>query len=263
MLPGVPHLYRIAIQDAEFYEFYCEKLEDERKLKSMQLNVTDSRACSPEKAMSSNHSLSLSPATSEVDVLIYEVADKDCQRRDRSIPRGNNGANYEGTGTHFPSLPTYLHTPDSLSYYERIGRKFAAELAGIRVPECDTRSISRRKQSRDRSRRISEILAGIPRRDDGRARHLETFRRARIMEEEMLALLALVFKEETKDLLGRIKRKLFPRVIYPRKSTIYNAPAIAFRFRARDPARSCSLPARASGLRGESAAAFFTREDGG
>lgn len=66
----------------------------------------------------------------------------DCRRRDRGIPRGNYVANYEGMRTHFPSLPTY--TPRTASRVLRAGdRKFAAELAGIRVPECDTRVLFR------------------------------------------------------------------------------------------------------------------------
>lgn len=66
-------------------------------------------------------SLSLS---SEVDILIYKVADVD-RRRDRSIPRGNNGENYEGTRTHFPSLPT----PEGFSCYE-LSKRSRAEVGG-------------------------------------------------------------------------------------------------------------------------------------
>lgn len=104
--------------------------------------------------------------SSKVDILIYKVADMD-RRRDRSIPRGNDGENYEGTRTHF----TYL--PRRASRARNRGRKSTVELAGIRVWECDTRSISRRKQFLDR--RVSKILGRIPPRDSNRVRHPETF----------------------------------------------------------------------------------------
>lgn len=113
-------------------------------------------------------SFSFLVATSK-DLLIYKVADMDYRRRDRSIPRGNNGANYKGMRTHFPSLPTY--TPDSFSRItskrsggnsRRNSREYAFYFTTQTVPRSITKNIE------DPRRDFAE-------RRVGRVRHPGTF----------------------------------------------------------------------------------------
>lgn len=205
-------------------------------------------------------SLSLS---SEVDILIYKVADVD-RRRDRSIPRGNNGENYEGTRTHFPSLPT----PESFSCYE-LSKRSRAEVGG------GTRGNTRLGMryafyfATQTVRRSMTKNIGDPGKNSAEGQHpRETprnFRRARIMEEDARVALVyyghrarfslrdddatkLIRPRRTEGLLGRIERKLSLRV-YPRRRYIQHTMHPRCNYvpipRARFP-RSCSLPARAN-----------------
>lgn len=127
---------------------------------------------------------------------------------------------------------------------------------------------ARRKQFFDRWRRISKILAGNPPRQRPRETPRRNFRRARIMEEDAFALLALPFitvtvrdspamtqpswrktKEGPRTFTGRIKSKLSLHVYILAKAT-YNAPPMQLRpDSARDSHARDSLPARAN--RGE------------
>lgn len=151
----------------------------------------------------------------------------DRRRRDRSIPRGNYVANYEGMRTHFPSLPTY--TPRTASRVLRAGdTQVGGETRGNTRPRIrDTRVLFREAQTVPRSttRNIEDRRRNFA---EGRMRHPWNFRRARIVEEEMLALLCLVtvyanlrpwqrtvgWRNQTRtvDLLGSIKRKFLHHV---------------------------------------------------